>query len=74
VVPPLNYGDLEDNKTTTITITQLPDPKTGTLYYNGQPVTEGQVIPNFDPTKLTVDPENGDQIVVLNLPQLIRQV
>lgn len=44
----------------TIKITSLPVPNTpstgGTpeLLYNGTPVTAGQVIPNYDPTKLTI--------------------
>ena len=31
-------------------------PGNATLYYNGTPVTPGQVIAHYDPTKLTLDP------------------
>jgi uncharacterized repeat protein (TIGR01451 family) len=34
-------------------------PTNGTLYYNGTAVTVGQVITNYDPTKLTIDPNDG---------------
>jgi uncharacterized repeat protein (TIGR01451 family) len=34
-------------------------PTNGTLYYNGFVVTAGQVIANYDPTKLTIDPNDG---------------
>jgi hypothetical protein len=61
-VPNLDVSDLEDGTPTTITIKTLPT--NATLYYNGTPVTAGQAIPNFDPSKLTVDPEDGDQTVV----------
>ena len=64
-VPPLDVTDPEDGVPTTIVIETLPDPTTeGVLYYNGVPVTAGQVIPNFDPTLLTVDPVDGDVTVV----------
>ena len=39
---------------------QLPDPATmGLLYYNGVLVTAGQIITNYDPTLLTIDPVDG---------------
>jgi hypothetical protein len=63
-VPTLPVTDSEDGTPTTITIKTLPDPATGILYYDGQPVTAGQVIPNFDPDKLTVDPTDGNQVMV----------
>ncbi|ADV45591.1 conserved repeat domain protein [Nitratifractor salsuginis DSM 16511] len=63
-VPALDYSDQEDGTPSTITITTLPDPATGVLYYDGTPVTAGQTINNFDPSKLTVDPTDGDQTVV----------
>jgi len=53
----LNISDNEDGSPKTVTIVSLPID--GTLYYNGVPVTEGQVIPNFDNKRLTVDPKNG---------------
>jgi hypothetical protein len=61
-VPPLVVSDPEDGTPKTITIETLPT--NGILYYNGNPVVEGDPIPNFDPTKLTVDPENGAPTVV----------
>ena len=60
-VPPLAYTDHEDGAPTIVTITTLPD--NATLYYNGEPVLPGQVIPNFDNALLTVDPYDGDLIV-----------
>jgi hypothetical protein len=53
----LNISDNEDGSPKTVTIVTLPTD--GTLYYNGVPVTEGEVIPNFDNKLLTVDPKNG---------------
>ncbi len=38
-------------------------PTNGTLYYNGTAVTAGQTIPSYDPTKLTIDP-NDEAIIV----------
>ncbi len=63
-VPNLNVSDLEDGTPTTVTIESLPN--NATLYYNGVAVTVGQVIPNFDNTKLTVNPIDGDQTVVFD--------
>ncbi len=41
-----------------VAITELPS--NGTLYYNDQPVTKGQVIPDFDPSNLSItDLEGG---------------
>lgn len=34
-------------------------PTNATLYYNGIAVTAGQTIANYDPTKLTIDPNDG---------------
>jgi uncharacterized repeat protein (TIGR01451 family) len=34
-------------------------PTNGVLYYNGTIVTAGQTINNYDPTKLTIDPNDG---------------
>ncbi len=58
----LNISDREDN-TTTVTIKTLPDSSSGILYYDGEPVKEGQVIKDFDTSKLTVDPADGNQII-----------
>ena len=63
-VPDLNVTDNEDGTPTTITIKTLPT--NGTLYYDGTPVTAGQVIPNFDQSKLTVDPNNGEVTVTFD--------
>lgn len=41
----------------TIQIVTLP--VNGTLYYNGVAVTAGQIIPNYNPDLLTVDPNDG---------------
>lgn len=45
-------------------------PNYSTLYYNGLPVTDGQVILNYDPTKLTVDPVDGNVTVQFSFSQL----
>ncbi|WP_461102575.1 DUF6923 family protein, partial [Spirosoma koreense] len=64
-VPTLTGSDPEDgtytgtSKTNTIIIQSLPTPATGILYYNGSPATVDQVITNYDPTLLTVDPADG---------------
>ena len=63
-VPDLNVTDREDGTPTTITITKLPT--NGKLYYNGNLVTLNEPITNADPSKFTVDPDNGDQTVVFN--------
>ena len=63
-VPHLDISDNEDGTPTTVTIKTLPT--SGTLYYNGTPVTVGQVIPDFDPSKLTVDPNNGNVVIMFN--------
>ncbi len=63
-VPDLNVTDREDGTPTTITITTLPT--NGKLYYNGNLVTVNEAIENADPSKFTVDPDNGDQTVVFN--------
>ena len=63
-VPDLNISDTEDGIPTTVTIKTLPDATTGVLYYNGTPVTEGQVIPNFDNSLLTVDPTDGSPTMI----------
>ena len=64
VVPDLEVTDSEDGTPTTVTIKTLPS--NGTLYYDGVVVTAGQVIENFDNAKLTVDPIDGNQVVVFD--------
>jgi uncharacterized repeat protein (TIGR01451 family) len=59
-VPTLSGTDPEDGSLGTgrsFKIVTLPT--NGTLYYNGVAVTAGQVINNYDPTKLTLDPNDG---------------
>jgi uncharacterized repeat protein (TIGR01451 family) len=59
-VPPLGGTDPEDGvmgSGQTFKIVTLPT--NGTLYYNGVAVTTGQTISNYDPTKLTIDPQDG---------------
>jgi len=69
-VPVLTGSDLEDgvyngiSKTNTIKITSLPTSQTGILYYDNAIVTLNQVINNYDPAKLKVDPADGNQILV----------
>ncbi|MCP9769275.1 hypothetical protein EGI22_15275 [Lacihabitans sp. LS3-19] len=56
-VPTLSGSDTEDGSlgaTNTIIIKSLP--ANGTLYYNGTPVTLDQIITNYNPTLLTIDP------------------
>jgi hypothetical protein len=53
----------DNNEVVSITIKTIPNPSVATLYYDGKPVTAGQVIPNFDNKLLTVDPQNGEQTV-----------
>jgi hypothetical protein len=66
-VPTLKGTDPEDDvlgSITTFKIVDLPLPAQGILYYDSGAgpvaVTAGQLIPNYDPTKLTFDPANGD--------------
>ena len=61
-VPSLVHDDNEDGKSKTITILTLPTK--GTLYYDGKIVQKGQVITDYDPSKLTVDPYDGDVTIV----------
>ena len=64
-VPALSGSDPEDGTLgtgSTFVIKSLPT--TGTLYYNDTPVTLNQVITGYDPTKLTVDPNDGAVTVV----------
>ncbi|MCC5616139.1 DUF11 domain-containing protein [Nostoc sp. CHAB 5836] len=59
-VPALSGTDPEDGTLSTgkrFKIITLPT--NGTLSYNGTAVTAGQVINNYDPPKLTIDPNDG---------------
>ncbi|CAA6804894.1 MAG: Conserved repeat domain protein, partial [uncultured Sulfurovum sp.] len=60
-VPDLNISDSQTTSGLTVTITSIPN--NATLVYDGTNVTVGQVIPNFDNSLLTVDPQSGDQNV-----------
>ena len=57
VVTTLNGTDPEDSSVTNFIIKTLPS--NGTLYYNGTAVTPGQSISNYNPSLLTVDPNDG---------------
>jgi uncharacterized repeat protein (TIGR01451 family)/gliding motility-associated-like protein len=60
ILPELNGTDAEDgiiNSGETIIIQTLP--ANGKLYYNGIAVVSGQAIANYDPSKLTLDPNDG---------------
>lgn len=62
-VPTLVGNDPEDGAKgpgNTFVISTLPNPTTmGLLYYNGVLVTAGQVITNYNPALLTLDPVDG---------------
>lgn len=64
-VPTLTGYDPEDGTydgisgTNTIKIFSLLSPNYCTFYYDGIPVIERQVIANYNPAKLTVDPQDG---------------
>lgn len=63
-VPTLAGNDPEDGvlgSGNSFKITTLPT--NGTLYYDNSAVTAGQVISNYDPTKLTIDPNDGNVTV-----------
>jgi len=63
-VPMLPISDVEDGTPSTITIQTLPDARDGILYYDGTPVTAGEIITDYDPDKLTVDPVEGNPTIV----------
>jgi CshA-type fibril repeat protein len=59
-VPSLTGTDPEDGAMGTGETFQIVSLPTGaTLTYNGNPVTAGQVIPNYDPALLRVDPDDA---------------
>ena len=60
----LIYIDKEDGIPNKVTITELPASTVGEIYYNGTKVEANKTIENFDPSKLTIDPADGDQIVI----------
>ena len=67
-VPTLTGTDPEDgNKGAGDTFRIDTLPTTGTLYYDGKAVDKGQVITNYDPTKLTVDPKAGNVTIVFHV-------
>ncbi|MCK4442421.1 MAG: hypothetical protein KAU90_10470, partial [Sulfurovaceae bacterium] len=57
-VPTLTISDKEDTTPTIITITELPT--NATLYYNGTSVTVNEEITDVDPSKFTLNPQDGD--------------
>ena len=59
----LNLTDREDKTPKRVIIQTIPDLSSGTLYYGGKPVQAGEIIENFDTTKLTIDPQDGNQTV-----------
>ncbi|MBD2507075.1 hypothetical protein H6G91_07310 [Nostoc muscorum FACHB-395] len=64
-VPTLSGTDPEDGNLgsgNSFKIVSLPT--NGTLYYNGVAVTANQIITNYDPTKLTVDPNIDGAITI----------
>ncbi len=66
-VPLLSGTDAEDGllgSGKTIVITSLAT--NGTLYYNGIAVTLNQVMPNYSPLLLTVDPNAGGLVIHFN--------
>ncbi|MFB3388013.1 immunoglobulin domain-containing protein, partial [Flavobacterium sp. LAR06] len=73
-VPVLTGSDFEDgtytgsSSTNTITIVSLP--VNGTLFYNSIAVTAGQVISNYNPNLLTVDPGAGVSSIVFNFNEV----
>ena len=62
-VPTLTGTDLENNKTLVYTITQLP--KNAQLYYANEKIDKENFIV-ADPSKLTLDPEDGERDVVFS--------
>ena len=79
-VPTLTGSDPEDgiyngiSGTNTVRIYYNPntgfEPISGTLYYDGNPVTSGQIITNYNPDKLTVDPLDGNVTVQFQYKQI----
>ncbi len=64
-VPPLSGTDPEDGALgsgSSFRIVTLPS--NGILYYGGNAIATGQVITNYDPAKLTIDPNDGEVTVV----------
>ena len=67
-VPTLTGNDAEDGPlSTTNTFVIVTLPTNGTLYYDGELVTVGQVITDYDPTLLVVDPDPGAVTVVFTV-------
>lgn len=76
-VPNLNGTDPEDGTLNggtgnTIKITSIPSPtEQGVLYYDGNAITTvNTVIQNYDPSKLKVDPINGNVTVVFTYQEI----
>ena len=61
-VPDVNVSDNEDGEPTTVTVTELPS--NGVLYYDGVALEVNSAIEDFNASKLTVNPIDGDVTVV----------
>jgi Surface adhesin CshA non-repetitive domain 2/GEVED domain len=61
IIPPLSGTDPEDTSLGTGSSFKIATlPTNGTLYYNGVQITAPNfIINNYDPTKLTIDPNDG---------------
>lgn len=74
VVPTLTGNDAEDGafngtgNSDVIVITTLPT--NGILYYNGLAVAAGDTIKNYDPSLLTLDPDDGLIIVTFGYTEI----
>lgn len=60
------YDGISGTNTLRIYTTLNSQPILGILYYDGFAVTNGQTIPNYNPAKLTVDPQDGNVTVRFN--------
>ncbi|CAA6802461.1 MAG: Unknown protein, partial [uncultured Sulfurovum sp.] len=65
-VPDLNISRNEDGSTSPRTVTLTDLPANGTLYYDGTPVVEGEVLNDFNSTLLTLDPDDGNVSISFN--------
>ena len=63
-VPNLEVSDNEDNTPSTIVIKTLPN--NAKLYYDSKEITSSLIIRDFDNSKLTIDPDDGELTVVFD--------
>ncbi len=70
-VPTLTGRDPEDLEYTGVSLTNTIIIKSlgvnGVIFYNNSPVTLGQIIPNYNPSKLEVDPNNTNSTAPFNV-------